>query len=98
MGPSRLRRASIATLDALVLAPLRSELTGVECVVDEKRTRGRGYYSGLCFGVHATGPAEAPVELVDGGAVPWTQKLLSDSKERLVVSGIGSERLCSLLE
>jgi len=26
---------------------------------------------------------------------PWTRHLLSDQKERLVVSGLGVERLCS---
>ena len=35
------------------------------------------------------------VELVDGGAVDWPQKLLSHNKERMVISGIGSERLCA---
>jgi hypothetical protein len=35
------------------------------------------------------------LELVDGGSVNWTQKLLSNAKERLVISGIGSERLCA---
>ena len=26
--------------------------------------------------------------------VDWTQKLLSDTKERLVISGLGVERIC----
>ncbi|MFN8418836.1 MAG: hypothetical protein U0528_06290 [Anaerolineae bacterium] len=30
----------------------------------------------------------------DGGAVDWTQKLLSNAKERCVIGGIGSERVC----
>jgi hypothetical protein len=34
------------------------------------------------------------LELVDGGSVNWTQKFLSSAKERLIMSGIGSERLC----
>jgi hypothetical protein len=38
--------------------------------------------------------ASGLLELADGGAVDWTQKLLSDAKERLVISGIGSERVC----
>ena len=33
----------------------------------------------------------------DGGAVDWTQKLLSNARERLVISGISGERLCSLV-
>jgi hypothetical protein len=34
------------------------------------------------------------LELVDGCSVDWTQKYLSNAKERLMISGIGSERLC----
>jgi hypothetical protein len=37
-------------------------------------------------------------EIVDGGDVNWTQKLLNNAKERLVISGCGSERLCQLRE
>ena len=33
--------------------------------------------------------------LADGGVVDWTQRLLSNAKERLVTSGIGSERVCT---
>ena len=36
------------------------------------------------------------IELGDGGSVDWTQRLLSNSKERLIASGIGSERVCTL--
>ena len=32
------------------------------------------------------------VFLVDGGFTDWTQKLLSDRKERLLISGMGTER------
>ena len=34
--------------------------------------------------------------LVDGGEVNWTQKLLVNAKERLVISGLGSERVLML--
>lgn len=68
----------------------------VEIVLDPDREAGRGYYSGPCF--HVLGQAEPGrlVQLADGGAVSWTQQYLSNSKERLVVSGLGSERVCSL--
>jgi hypothetical protein len=75
---------------------IRSEFEEVECALDEARTRGRGYYSDLCFHIHATTISGQPLELVDGGSVNWTQKLLSNAKERLVISGIGSERLCTV--
>jgi hypothetical protein len=74
---------------------LRSEFEGVECALDPQRTSGRGYYRGFCFHIHAIESSGRSLELVDGGCVDWTQKLLSSAKERLVISGIGSERLCS---
>jgi hypothetical protein len=84
-----------ALLETQLLAPHRSEFEAVDCSVDPLRTGGRGYYLELCFHIHAAHPAERRLELVDGGVVDWTQRLLSDAKERLVISGIGSERLCS---
>ena len=34
--------------------------------------------------------------LVDGGFTDWTQQLLSNRKERLLISGMGSERFVSV--
>ncbi|MFQ5398910.1 MAG: hypothetical protein ACE5E7_04850 [Anaerolineae bacterium] len=34
--------------------------------------------------------------MVDGGFTDWTQQLLSSHKERLLASGIGSEKVCSV--
>ncbi len=76
-----------------LFAPVREEFEGVSCVFDAERTSGRGYYRGLCFHIHALHPDGRRLELVDGGWVDWTQKLLGSAKERLVISGIGSERL-----
>ena len=78
-----------------LLSVIRSEFPEVECVFDQERTGGRGYYLDLCFHIHARSASGEFLELVDGGAVDWTQKLLSNGRERLVISGIGSERLCS---
>jgi len=55
--------------------------------IDVSRKDGRSYYVGLCFTISAGG-----VELVDGGFTDWTQRLLGDRKERLLISGLGSER------
>jgi hypothetical protein len=78
-----------------LLSPVQGEFEGVDCAFDQQRMKGRGYYLGLCFHIHATDSSGKRVELVDGGSVNWTQKLLSNAKERLIISGIGSERLCS---
>jgi hypothetical protein len=88
-------KARYALLDAQLLAPIRAELEAVDCAIDELRTGGRGYYRDFCFHIHATAPSGRRLELVDGGVVDWTQRLLSNAKERLIISGIGSERLCS---
>ncbi len=82
-------------VEAQLLSPLRSEFEDVDCGFDEHRTGGRGYYDGLCFHIHASTTGNHRMELVDGGSVDWTRKLLSNAKERLVISGIGSDRLCS---
>ena len=81
--------------EAAVLAPLRYPLPRVEFGFDQSRTAGRGYYVGVCFHVFAV-VAGSAIELADGGDVNWTQKLLNNAKERLFISGIGSERVCGL--
>lgn len=89
-------------LEARLLVPLRSEYNGVDFTFDPARTSCKGYYLDLCFHIYApypsgygTYPSGRWLELVDGGAVDWTQRLLSNAKERLIISGIGSERLCA---
>lgn len=48
-----------------------------------------GYYTGLCFKAY-TSRGE---EVADGGFVTWTQDLLANRKERLLISGVGTDRL-----
>jgi hypothetical protein len=81
-------------IETQLLTAIRSDIEGTECLFDENRTSGRAYYLDVCFHIHALTPSGRLIELVDGGAVNWTQKLLNNAKERLVISGIGSERLC----
>lgn len=89
---------SKSLLDDQLLSPIRSEFEHVDCGFDDLRTSGRGYYLDLCFHIHATAPGGRRLELVDGGCVDWTQQLLSNAKERLIISGLGSERLCTEFE
>lgn len=81
-------------LEENLLKPLRESFAEVVCGFDDERTSGRGYYTDVCFHIYATSPSGEVLEVVDGGAVDWTQKLLSNAKERCVISGIGSERMC----
>ncbi|MFS8098427.1 hypothetical protein LFM09_14950 [Lentzea alba] len=54
-------------------------------------SRQTGYYQGLCFKVLRDG-----VEIGDGGFVDWTQRLLGNRKERLLICGVGVDRLATL--
>jgi hypothetical protein len=85
-------------METQLLSVLRSEFETVDCGFAQGRTKGRGYYLDLCFHIHATHSSGERLELVDGGSVSWTQKLLSNAKERLIISGVGSERLCAEFE
>jgi len=81
-----------------VAEKLRSEHKKVRIGIDQDRMQGRGYYGQLCFKIFATPSKGREQELVDGGDVNWTQKLLNNAKERLIISGCGSERLCELFD
>lgn len=83
-------------LDSEILTPVRAAFPRVECVFDDVRTSGRGYYVDLCFHIYASGPDGEMLEVADGGVVDWTQTLVGSGKERCVISGIGSERVCAV--
>ena len=83
------------TLIEHVLKPLMANHSGVLCELDPNREIGRGYYVGACFHIYATNVAGTEFELIDGGFTTWTQQFLSNSKERVLISGLGTERLCS---
>lgn len=52
-----------------------------------------GYYRTVRFQISARDPQGRELLLVDGGFTDWTQRLLGSRKERLLISGLGSERL-----
>jgi hypothetical protein len=55
------------------------------------RLEGIGYYQNFCFKIEAKNPEGKIYQLVDGGFTDWTQVLLSNQKERLLTSGLGTE-------
>lgn len=61
--------------------------------IDEERTNGVGYYQTLCFAVNANNKIGDKMRLADGGVTDWTQQLMSNKKERFMISAIGSERV-----
>lgn len=87
--------ARTTRIDAQLFPPLQAEFASVECLVNEQRAGGRGYCRDLCFHIEAVNSSGRMLELVDDGVVDWSQRLLGSAKERMVISGIGSERLCA---
>ena len=79
----------------LMASQIREAFPQISVRFDPHREHSRGYYLDVCFKIHAPESDES-IELADGGVVDWTQQLLSNAKERLVISGIGSERVCNL--
>lgn len=82
-------------LTAQVFKPLLAQHPGILCELDPDRETGRGYYAGVCFHIYATNDTGTELELIDGGFTTWTQQFLSNRKERMLISGLGTERLCS---
>src|SRR5258706_9666766 len=70
-------------LDERLLAPLQGQHPAVTFGFDPERASGRGYYRELCFHIEASNSAGQRLQLADGGAVDWTQRLLGNAKERL---------------
>ena len=66
----------------------------VECH-RQRAESGRGYYRELCFklNVWAGGQWE---EIGDGGFTDWTARLTASDKERLLISGVGIDRVAAL--
>lgn len=81
----------LTTAESEVLTPLRARFPDAVFDIDRARQQGLGYYSGFCLRIDAPDPEGRAVNLADGGFTDWTQRLLSNAKERLLVSGIGIE-------
>ncbi len=74
-----------------------SDYTEAEFRVNGSRLEGLGYYNGLALRISPEAPDGKRYAIIDGGFTDWTARLLSDRKERLLTSGIGSEFVCRVL-
>jgi hypothetical protein len=88
-----LDESRLDVLQQKVLNRLAEEHGHVTVEFDQKRETGRGYYCDACYHVFAKDAAGNDLLLVDGGFTNWTRQLLSNQKERFLISGLGSERL-----
>lgn len=78
-------------LEEKVICPLKEKYPYVRFFFDLERCAGMGYYRNFCFKISATNPSGTIFPLVDGGVCDWTEKLLQNQKERLLISGFGTE-------
>jgi hypothetical protein len=79
-------------LERGVIAKLATKHGEVAFALDQERQSSRGYYTWAGFQINANDPEGAECFLVDGGFVNWAEKLMSNRKERLLISGMGTER------
>ncbi len=107
LGAVQLAVTPLSAAGETIAAAVSAELadTPLEVVLERDRQAGRGYYRDLCFklcvaaGDRAeTGPAHqsagvAWAEVGDGGFTDWTARLAASAKERLVISGVGIDRM-----
>jgi hypothetical protein len=77
---------------AAIAALVRARLPDADVRDRPDRAGGRAYYDRFCFKAYAAVDG-APFEIADGGLVDWTQRLVPSRKERLMISGVGVERL-----
>ena len=80
-------------LEAGVLAPLAERFPEASVGPDPERTAGLGYYTSACFDISAVDPSGVELHLVDGGFTTWTRQLVGSEKERLLIGGMGTERV-----
>ncbi|HEY3738215.1 MAG TPA: hypothetical protein VGL53_00150 [Bryobacteraceae bacterium] len=93
-GITLAKDAQHSLLDTRVITPLRTEFPEVEFRVNLARLEGLGYYRGFALRISPRAPDGMRYPVGDGGFTDWTARLLGNRKERLLISGIGTEFLC----
>lgn len=85
-------------LEKEVVDPLREEFPATAFGLRPDRVEGAAYYRGLMVDIGLADRGGTIHSVADGGATDWTARLLSDRKERMVVTGIGIERVLRVAE
>lgn len=79
-----------------VLSELNAKFPGTQMEPYPERTQARNYYDRLAMWLFVKDKVGNEYNIGDGGFTDWTRKLLSNQKERMMISALGSERLCYL--
>jgi hypothetical protein len=93
-GVAALPDARHSQLEHDVITPLREEFPEARFRMNQQRLEGLGYYHSFALRISPQAPDGKRHSIVDGGFTDWTARLLGNGKERLLVSGIGSEFVC----
>jgi hypothetical protein len=80
-----------------IAVAVREEFAGTGAGIEAATAEAgrRAYYRHLCFKVYAVAGG-AQTEIGDGGFTDWTARLTGNGKERLLISGYGTDRLATL--
>ena len=76
-----------------IIMPLNEKSSDVEFHLQLNRKSGLTYYDSICYDIEVVFKNGKTLVLVDGGVTDWIGKILSDSKEKCVTSGMGLEYL-----
>lgn len=79
-------------------APLARARPEVRVVYDLARLQGLTYYAGPFVQLVVRRDDGLEIPIGDGGALPWMAAMLSDRRERMVVTGFGSEACVKLFD
>jgi hypothetical protein len=85
---------SLALVRSHVIEPLRRTYPNAGFRINLARLEGLGYYRNLTLRISPRAPDGNRYPVADGGFTDWTARLSGNQKERLLISGIGSEFLC----
>jgi hypothetical protein len=79
-----------------VIAPVAAQFPQAHLEFDPHPTTTPGYYQWVRFQIYARDMQGTEYMIGDGGFTDWTLQLLSDRHERLLTSGIATERIATL--
>jgi hypothetical protein len=79
-----------------VIAPVAAQFPRARLEFDPHPTTTPGYYQWVRFQIYARDMQGTEYMIGDGGFTDWTLQLLSDRHERLLTSGIATERIATL--
>jgi hypothetical protein len=88
-------RAFLERLQDKLIPSLAARFSNARIECDPDHASAAHYYQLVRFHIYTRSLSGTEHELADGGFTDWTQQLLGDKKERLLTSGISTERICS---